>query len=98
MPSPTEKTINIYVLGVSVASVGQDQKQQGLSQKNWLLIPALSLNHLIIQDNSLNHSMPQFPHPWLHLTYLLSGEVVKFKEGITAFVNTLGKVPRSLMM
>lgn len=33
-PSLIQKTINIYVLGVSVASLGQDQEKQVGSQKN----------------------------------------------------------------
>lgn len=77
-----EKTINICVLGVSVASLEQDA---------WVLIPSLSLNHFMIQDNSFNHSVPQFPPPWLYLTYLLNGEVVKFKGAVIMHVNALGE-------
>ena len=51
-PSCTEKSINVYILGVSVASAGQDQEEQTGSRETWALIPALSLSHFMVQDFS----------------------------------------------
>lgn len=47
------------------------------------------LYHFTIQDHPFNHSVPQFPHPWLYLTSQLHREGGKFKGGTMTQVDTL---------
>lgn len=84
------KTVCVCVLGVWGAHLWQDGEEQARCQAAWAPVPPLqSLHPFMIQDNPLNHSVPQFPHPWLYLTYQVHGEEVKFGAGIMTHVDTL---------
>ena len=83
---------------LSVASARGDLEEQAGSQEAWVLIPALSLNHFMIQDFSFNHSVPQFPHLWLHPAYLLHGVAEVQRRNSNTCECTLAKVLRSIVM